>query len=230
MNYVWEVLLAADSKNIKEQELHFLPAMSASPYVEVAFTDLNTVTLEDVETEINPLYRFTSVFSEMLSPNVSAYRDVRYLFFDAFMHYIAETDLRSGMHRQEFYYWFLMEEMQKGLFGEGSAEAFSLFDAGEQRAIITSLLGLYRSAHYKAFFIGVVKELYANAIIYEGRDRAETIFLYVGRKETDEERRRVQFLTDTFLPLNENVAVFYDEHFGVMDVEETMGMDRILLI
>lgn len=230
MNYVWEVLLDAGSKNIKEQELRFLPAVNASPYVEVSFTDLNAVSMENVETEINPLYRFTNIFSNLLSPDICAYKDIRYIFFDVVMHYMAETDLLSGMHRQEFYFWFMTEEMQKGFFGEKAAEAFSLFDAGEQRILITSLLGLYQAAHYKALFIGLIRQLYENAIIYEGRDRAETMFLYVGRKETNEERKRVHFLVDTFLPLNENVAIFYDKHFGVMDVEETMGMDRILLI
>lgn len=230
MNYVWEVLLAADNENIEERQIRFLPAVNASPYAEVSFTDLNTVSVEDAETEINPLYRFTGIFSDLLHPDIRSFRDARYIFFDVFMHYIAETDLLSGMHRQEFYFWFLVEELQKGFFGERTAEAFSLFDVREQRMIVTSLLGLYRSAHYKALFTGLIRELYKNAIVYEGRDRAETIFLYVGRKETDAERKRVHFLVDTFLPLNENVAIFYDKHFGVMDVEETMGMDRILLI
>ena len=55
-------------------------------------------------------------------------------------------------------------------------------------------------------------------------------YLYVGKKETEEERKRVSFLTDTFLPVNEEVKVFYDSHFGVMDLEETMVMDRVMLI
>lgn len=230
MNYVWEVLLAADKKNIEEQELRFLPAANASPYVEVSFTDLNAASVEDVETEINPLYRFTGIFSNLFNPDIRVYRDTRFIFFDAVMHYVAETDLLAGMHRQEFFFWFLVDELQKGYFGEKTAEAFSVFDVREQRIIVTSMLGLYQSAHYKALFTGVIRELYENAIVYEGRDRAETIFLYVGRKETDRERKRVHFLVDTFLPLNENVTIFYDEHFGVMDVEETMGIDRILLI
>lgn len=230
MNYVWEILLAAEDKKIEKEEIRFLPAKNASPYVEVSFADLNTASLEDAQIEVNPLYRFSSIFSELLAPDIQEYRSTRHIFLDAIMHYMAETDLLSGMHKQEFYFWFMLEEMQKGCFGEKSAEAFALFDAGEQRMIITSLLGLYRSSHYKELFIGLTKQLYENAIIYEGRDRAEAIFFYVGRKETDAERKRVQFLVDTFLPLDEKVEIFYDKHFGIIDVEETMGLDRILLI
>ena len=52
----------------------------------------------------------------------------------------------------------------------------------------------------------------------------------MGKRETEEERKRVGFLTDAFLPVNEEVKVFYDSHFGVMDLDETMAMDRIMLI
>lgn len=230
MNYVWEILLAAENEKIEKEEIRFLPAVNASPYVEVSFADINTASLEEVHIDVNPLYRFSNIFSEMLAPDIQEYRSTRHIFLDAVMHYIAETDLLSGMHKQEFYFWFTLEEMQKGCFGEKSAKAFELFDAVEQRKIITSLLGLYQSAHYKELFIGLVKQLYENAIIYEGRDRAEAIYFYVGRKETDAEKKRVQFLIDTFLPLNEKVEIFYDKHFGIIDVEETMGLDRILLI
>lgn len=230
MNYVWEALLAAETDEIKQDEIRFLPAANASPYVEVSFADLNTTSLENARIEVNPLYRFSNIFSELFAPDIREYSSTRSAFLDAVMHYVAETDLLSGMHKQEFYYWFVLDEMQKGMFGEKAAEAFGLFRAEEQRLIITSLLGLYRSAHYKEIFKSLVKQLYENTIIYEGRDRAETIFFYVGRRETDLERKRVQFLTDTFLPLNEEIEIFYDKHFGIMDVEETMGLDRILLI
>jgi len=96
--------------------------------------------------------------------------------------------------------------------------------------IVTALLGLYQSSHYKEIFIQLVKGLYENAIIYAGKDRAEAIYLYLGKAETERERKRIHFLVDTFLPLNEQVAIFYDKHFGIMDLEETMQIDKILLI
>ena len=52
----------------------------------------------------------------------------------------------------------------------------------------------------------------------------------MGREETPEERRKVQFLLDTFLPIGVRTEIFYVEHFGILDVEETMVLDTILLI
>lgn len=230
MNYVWETLLAAEDSGIAREELRFLPAREPSPYVEVSFADLNTVSPETAQIEVNPLYRFSNIFSEIFAPDVQGYQDTRRIFLDVVMHYMAETDLLSGLHRQEFFFWFLREEMRNGAFGKKASEALALFDVKEQRSIITSLMGLYRSAHYKELFTGLIKELYENAIVYEGRDKAETMFIYIGRKETETERKKIRFLADTFLPLNEEVEIFYDKHFGILDVEETMGLDRILLI
>lgn len=230
MNYVWEVLLAAEKTEIGEKGLRFYTEKDPSPYVEVSFAEINTAVLEKAEVGVNPLYRFSNVFAEMFSPDIRAYEKARNLFLDVFLHYIARTDLLSGMHRQEYYLCFLREALLRKVYGERAAEAFVLFDKEKQRQITAALLSLYRSAHGKTIFRGLVTALYENVIVYEGRDRAEALYLYVGKRETEEERKRVGFLIDTFLPVSEEVNVFYDSHFGVMDLEETLVMDRIMLI
>ncbi|MCM1560820.1 MAG: hypothetical protein NC123_14965 [Butyrivibrio sp.] len=230
MNYVWEVLLAAGEANIGEAELRFYPERAPSPYVEVSFAEMNLTAPEDAEVGVNPLYRFSDVFSRVFAPDVCAYEEARNLFLDVFMHYMAHYDLFSGMNKQEYYLRFLREDLLGKAYGERVAEAFSLFDKTEQRRIAAALFSLYRSGHGKELFRELVTALYENAIVYEGRDRAEALYLYVGRRETEEERKRVGFLTDTFLPVNEEVEVFYDSHFGIVDLEETMILDRVMLI
>ena len=61
-------------------------------------------------------------------------------------------------------------------------------------------------------------------------DCANELYIYVGSAETQEERERVQFLLDTFLPIGMRTEVFYLEHFGILDMEETMVIDKVLLI
>lgn len=230
MNYVWEVLLAARETGIGEAGLRFFPEQAPSPYVEASFAEMNMTALEDAEVGVNPLYRFNDIFSEMFAPDIHAYEKARSLFLDVFMHCMARSDLLSGMHRQEYYLRFLREELLGKVYGRRAAEAFSLFGGKEQRKIAAALLSLYRSGHGKALFRNLVTALYENAVVYEGRDRAEAIYLYVGRRGTGEERKKVGFLTDTFLPVNEEVEVFYDSHFGIVDLDETMVMDRVMLV
>lgn len=230
MNYVWEAVLTGEDNGIDRGGLRFVPAKNPSPYVEVSFADLNITELEERRVEVNPLYRFAAVFEELFGPDNREYEKLREIFMDVFLHYAAETDLLSGMHRQEYYFWFLMVELQGGTFGGQAAEAMELFNKRERRLIVTSLLGLYRSGYYEEIFRQLIRQLYENAIVYGGCDKADALYLYVGRRETETERKRIGFLTDTFLPLNEDVRVFYDRHFGILDVEETMQTDKILLI
>ncbi|MBD5480398.1 MAG: hypothetical protein HDR14_14120 [Lachnospiraceae bacterium] len=230
MNYVWEVLLAARGTEIGEAGLRFYPEREPSPYVEVSFAEINTMTLENAEVGVNPLYRFNNIFSEVFSPDLHVYEKMRCLFLDILMHYMARTDLLSGMHRQEYYIWFLQTDLLGKVYGERVAEAFSLFGKEEQKRIAAALLSLYRSGQGKAVFRELVTVLYENAIVYEGKDRAEALYLYVGKRETEEEKKRVGLLIDTFLPVNEEINVFYDSHFGILDMKETMVLDRIMLI
>ena len=230
MNYIWEAVLAAEESGIHKADLHFVPAKAPSPYVEVSFADLNITELAEKLVEVNPLYRFGSVFEEIFGPDNREYEKLREIFLDVFLHYAAEADLLSGMNRQEYYFRILNRELSDGTFGRRAAEAMKLFDKKERRLIVTSLLGLYRSGHYEEIFRQLIRGLYEDSIIYLGRDKADAIYLYLGKRETERERKRIGFLTDTFLALNKDVKIYYDKHFGILDVDETMQMDRILLI
>ena len=48
------------------------------------------------------------------------------------------------------------------------------------------------------FSSGCFKEIYQDSIIYKSMDCANELYIYVGSAETQEERKRVQFLLDTF--------------------------------
>lgn len=84
--------------------------------------------------------------------------------------------------------------------------------------------------NYLEIFKSLFRKIYRDSMIYVGMDSANELYIYVGREETPEERRKVQFLLDTFLPIGVRTEIFYVEHFGILDVEETMVLDTILLI
>ena len=46
MQYIWEVVLAAEKNGIREADLRYEVAEVRSPYLEVSFYDLNTQTVE----------------------------------------------------------------------------------------------------------------------------------------------------------------------------------------
>ncbi len=51
----------------------------------------------------------------------------------------------------------------------------------------------------------------------------------MGVREEKEEQNRLKFLQDMFLPLNCEVFLFWEHHFGIIDVKETMELDEMVL-
>ena len=230
MQYIWEVVLAAEKNGIKEADLRYEVAEVRSPYLEVSFCDLNTQTVEQTVVEVNPFYRFFDIFSVILDINRKEYEKTKEIFVDAVFHYLALTDLRMGMRKKDYYFKFLAEELESGQFGSKARAAMQLFSLYEKRYIVLALMDAVASRNCLEIFKWLFQEIYKDSIIYVSMDCANELYIYVGSAKTQEERERVQFLLDTFLPMGMRTEVFYLEHFGILDIEETMVTDKVLLI
>ena len=55
------------------------------------------------------------------------------------------------------------------------------------------------------------------------------MLIYIGRTETAELRGQVDFLVSMFVPFDYKVHLFWDIHFGIMGVDETMGLDEFMV-
>lgn len=135
MQYIWEVVLAAEKNGIREADLRYEVAEVRSPYLEVSFCDLNTQTVEQTVVEVNPFYRFFDIFSGVLDINQKEYKKTKEIFVDAVFHYLALTDLRMGMSRKDYYFKFLVEELESGQFGRKAKAAIQLFSSYEKNIL-----------------------------------------------------------------------------------------------
>lgn len=71
--------------------------------------------------------------------------------------------------------------------------------------------------------------MYPESLVYASNEAVRQVLVYVGVKEKEEERERLEFLQDMFLTINYRVFLFWEHHFGIMDVDETMEMDEMVL-
>lgn len=230
MQYIWEVVLAARKNGIEDSDLQYQEASICSPYLEVSFCDLNTEMVEQNIVEVNPFYRFNDIFNGILDINLKEYEKTKELFVDAVFHYIAITDLRMGMSKKDYYFKFLLGELESGQLGQRAQKSIRLFSQNEKKYIVLALMDFVHSQSHLEAFKWLFGEIYQNSMIYVSQDCANEYFIYVGSAETQMEKERIQFLLDTFLPIGMRTEVFYTDHFGILDIEETMVLDRILLI
>ena len=211
MNYVWEAALAADKSGIPREALRFRPVRNGSPYAEVVFENLNTGELQETWVEVNPLYRFAKEFSALFDINLQDYEQTRLLYFDVVMHALIQMDLRQG---------FLLRDLMEGVCGSQAARVLERFEKTQLRRLLRLVLKLYECGSSIYLFKEVMRCLYPDSLVYASNEAVRQVLIYVGVKETKEEREKLEFLQDMFLPINYQVFLFWEHHFGIIDVEE----------
>lgn len=229
MNYVWEAALVADEAGIKREHLNFRAVRDGSPYAEIVQENINGQRIEHSEIAVNPLYRFANEFSAVFDVNIKGYEKTRDLFFDSVMHYMIQLDLRQGLSKQEYALRFLLQDLLDGVCGGQAARVVRQFDKDKFRRLLRLILKLYQCGSSIYLFKEVMRCMYPDSLVYAGNEAVRQVLVYVGVKETEGERERLEFLQDMFLPINYHVFLFWDHHFGIIDVDETMVLDEMVV-
>ncbi|MCI8296982.1 MAG: hypothetical protein HFG22_14115 [Lachnospiraceae bacterium] len=229
MNYAWEAALSADRMGICRETLRYTPVRDGSPYTEVVLEDLNAQEVQGRKVEVNPLYRFARELAALFDQDLTGLEQTRGIFFDVFMQYTVQQDLRQGLSRQEYILRFLLSDLLEGVCGSSAAHAVRGFAKEKLRQLLRLIRKLYQCGSSLYLFKEVMRCMYPDSFVYVSNEAARQILIYVGEKETKGERERLVFLQDMFLPIDHQVYLFWEHHFGIIGVEETMVVDEVVL-
>lgn len=228
MIHLWEALLCARMTQIPEQTIRFVHARYGSAYMELALPCLNQTWLENV-VEVNTYYRFYSIFKDMFPPEQAEFPALRDSLTSLALHMIAQNDVMKGMTREDYYKKLLTAEVMDGGFGDMAREVFCDMDRKEQEKLLSGWLNCFRVGSTLQIFLDMVHGLVDENIVYLSNEHPDEILLYTGLKKVPRLQRRIRFLIDTFLDIRYHVEVFYEHHFGIMEIEETMQIEEISL-
>ena len=226
MMFLWEALLCALTAQIPEQEIRFVHARHGSPCMELSLPCLNQTSLEK-EVEVNTYYRFYAIFKDMFPPEPPEFPALLDSLTDAALHMLAQNDIMRGMTREDYHKKLLADEVMRGGFGEAAVKVFCGMDKREQEKLLSGWLNLFRVGSALPVFLDMVHGLIEDSIVYLSRENPDEILLYTVFKKEPKLEQRIAFLADTFLDIRYHVEVFYEYHFGIMDIDETMQTDRI---
>ena len=229
MNCVWEVVLKAKKSGYGLEELRFINSQSPSPYTESSFDFLNSDTVEDREVEINPLYRFATQLGEIFLPDVVGYENVRAMFLDVMLHYVAIWDLRSGGDKKELRAMYILNEIQEGRFLKSIRETLLDLELNKAKRIIFCLIDLYKCKDYITIFRKALKELYPKANLYIHSENLRKLILFTGVDKTKKDMERIEMLKELFLPISYETDIFWKYHFGIVGVKESMKIGKMAL-
>ena len=88
---------------------------------------------------------------------------------------------------------------------------------------------LYQCGSSILLFREVMRDMYPDSFVYVSNDRIRQVLVYIGVEETEVERIRMGFLQDLFLPIYFEVFLFWEHHFGIIGIEETMKIEDMVL-
>lgn len=230
MNYLWNVLLQAKKQQIEEKKLKFQMAKHYSAYMEISNVYLNQSKLtDDCMIEVNPYYRFFDIFKDMFQPNLTEYEELRKSLTNLIFHQLAQNDVLSGMTKEEYYKKLLYKDFQNGRFGEENKKRISYFDREEREVILSGLLRQYETGSSLDLFKDMMEALILNNIVYHSNQNPYEILIFIGQRERKELKEKVRFLIEMFLEIPYEVDIYYEHHFGIIEMEETMVIDEIML-
>ncbi len=228
MNYIWDIIVNFRQNGRQEKKVKFLVAKSYSPYMELSDPSINFDKVEE-ELEVNPYYRFYEIFKDLFNINYEEEMELRETFFDIIIHFLADVDTLQGMTKREFYIRFVLEDIEKGILGTRIKESFALFDLREKTIIVENLIKLYKTGQALYLLMNTVRSIFRNSTIYVNYEVKDQLLYYVPYKRSKNNEAKMAFIEEFFLPINFRTEVFWEEHFGVIEIYETMKIDSIAL-
>ncbi|WP_172798904.1 iron-dependent peroxidase [Paenibacillus sp. FJAT-26967] len=228
LNYIWDLLIRAERSGISKREIQFSAAAVYSPYMELSMEDMNASLVEKT-VEINPFYRFDEMFRGMLDINYTEDAEFRAALFDILIHFLADIDLMQGMNKREFQIRFVKRDLEAGIFGDKVRRNFVQCSRDEQDTIAAGVLQMYETGDALFTLKRTVRSLFPGSTIYANCEEKNELLLYIDKEESESGWIRMNLLLDLLLPVRFQTELYWNRHFGILGVEETMRLDRIAM-
>lgn len=231
MSYIWQSLLSAEKQGLNKNSINFTLGKVISPYMEVAFNELNAVTLpEDRNIEVNIYYRFYEIFKDLFKTDYFEDFEIREVLLDILLHFLGELDLKSGICKKELYKEFILNDIKLGVFGDSLKENIENFTKEELNIFLEGLLTLYSTGTSMLLFKKVLRGIFKGSSVYEDREDTKKIYIYLNSKKNRLLEGKFKAVLDMFMPINTKTLIFWDKHFGVIEAEAAMKIDNIVMV
>ena len=230
MIYLWEILLEAEKSGIDTNKITFVHGPLSSPYMELSLEYLNQENISGFnKVEVNTYYRFYKIFKELFQPELTDYEQLRSSLTNLILHMLMENDVRRGMTKEAYYKKLLAADIKAGCYGKDAEERYLLFKGEERELLLSSLLKCYKSGSSLTLFVDMIHNMLNDSVTYHSQDLPDELLIYTGQRKNKNLEMKIRFLTDVFLDIRYHVEIFYEYHFGIIGLEDTMIIDEIAM-
>lgn len=232
-NYIWNVLIKSKNEKIDTKSIKFKASKKVSPYLELNLEDINFNDLEMEDNkyiiDVNPYIRFTDTFIHLLNLDYKKAVKFRESITNIFLHLMGNLDLYEGRSNREYHLEFIIEDIEKGVFGVEVKELFEYFLDFEKYRIAEVLYDLYSFENRMEAYKRAIKKIFEDSIIYDNNFSEEILVIYINKQEITENIKKLECINFLFLPLWLDIRVFWAYHFGIVGVPITMKIGNIAI-
>ena len=207
MSYIWE--------DYRPEKI-FRTGKKISPYMEIAENN-------SVLCEVNPLIRFSEIFSDsdILSENEALENIV--------FHYLAMTDMLSGINESQVKVNWLEKEILKGSFGEKLKDKWKMIQLRHQEILLYTLLHKLETQQIENEFFNACKKLFeSTSLIYE--KNTDTYYFYISEDKTEYNEMLLDTAVMMFWDIQYRLEIIWKNHYGIIDSDDTMKIHNIYIL
>ena len=142
--------------------------------------------------------------------------------------YLRELDFASGTTVIDIVCEKILEDIRKGILGKNLKKYFLLLNREEQQYIALLIYNekINNVNCMKNFRLGI-KYFFIDSLIYRQKSEKNKIIVYINKPKNKVNIAKIKTLELLFLELGIELKVFWENHFGVVNVDETLKIDEI---
>ena len=193
-------------------------------------TKIKNLTMENTpkkESKINSFRGRDSIVEEKKG-NISVLKKFKKNIENNAINYLQELDFVSGTTVIDVICEKISEDIKKGILGISLKKYFLLLNSEEQQYIALLIYNekINNVNCMKNFRLGI-KYFFIDSLIYRQKSEKNKIIVYINKQKNKVNIAKIKILELLFLELGMELKVFWQNHFGVVNVDETVKIDEI---
>ena len=193
-------------------------------------TKIKNLTMENTpkkESKINSFRGRDSIVEEKKG-NISVLKKFKKNIENNAINYLQELDFVSGTTVIDVICEKILEDIKKGILGISLKKYFLLLNSEEQQYIALLIYNekINNVNCMKNFRLGI-KYFFIDSLIYRQKSEKNKIIVYINKPKNKVNIVKIKTLELLFLELGMELKVFWENHFGVVNVDETAKIDEI---
>ena len=210
MKYIWQNYSAENDFYIDEKPL--------SPYLEIGHAATKKI-------GVNPIPRFWEIFSPLFeNPQAPKFEQLE----NCLLHYLAQLDLKSGIHLSSILERKLDAEICAEFYGEKARQLYLSLNENERRKFLIYLQRHEAAQGLQIFFFEAVLQFFPMTKFYFYEWEQKFLFCIPARYSEHNEKI-LELLIFFLFDMGANYEIFWNCHFGIIDAEETMKLDELVI-